>query len=46
MVLKRGAAGDNGRVQPVNLVGLADVHADAVHPVVLGGELVASPLSK
>merc|ERR1712157_15586 len=34
----RGATGAGGRVRPVNLVGLANVHADAVCPVVLGRE--------
>lgn len=38
LVLVHVSARSNGRVGPVNLVGLTDFHSDAVLPLVLGGE--------
>ncbi len=39
LVLVNFSAGSGGRVRPVNLVGLSDLHTLAVFPVVFGGEL-------
>lgn len=42
LVLERGGTGASGRMWPVNLISLADLHVFAIMPMVLFGELLVA----